>query len=92
MINFIIGFALLMSGVVIGVGITCIVVVGKESENRQMLNTDELSILQEIINEETENYLQSGYKLTDEYVIRLRNILKKLNLKEIYNFDKRFKE
>ena len=34
MINFIIGFALLMSGVVIGVGITCIVVVGKESENR----------------------------------------------------------
>ena len=57
-----------------------------------MLDKIDLSILQELLNEEIENYLQSGYKLTDEYVIRLRNILKKLNLKEIYNFDKRFKE
>lgn len=58
----------------------------------EMLTKDDLSILEEIINEEIENYLQSGYKLTDEYVIDLRKILKKLNLKEIYNFDKRFEK
>lgn len=57
-----------------------------------MLDKIDLSILQELLNEEIENYLQSGYKLTDEYVVTLRTILKKLDLKEIYNFDKRFKE
>lgn len=58
----------------------------------EMLTNNDLSILEELINEEIENYLQSGYKLTDEYVINLRKILKKLNLKEIYNFDKRFEK
>lgn len=58
----------------------------------EMLTRDDLSILEEIINQEIENYLQSGYKLTDKYVIDLRKILKKLNLKEIYNFDKRFEK
>ena len=57
-----------------------------------MLDKIDLSILQELLNEEIENYLQSGYKLTDEYVVTLRTILKKLDFKEIYNFDKRFKE
>lgn len=52
------------------------------------MNSEDLSILQELLNEEILNYLQSGYKPTDEYVVNLRNILKKLNLKEIYNFDK----
>ena len=58
----------------------------------EMLTNNDLSILEELINEEIENYLQSGYKLTDEYVINLRKILKKLDLKEIYNFDKRFEK
>ena len=58
----------------------------------EMLTRDDLSILEEIINEEIENYLQSGYKLTDKYIIDLRKILKKLNLKEIYNFEKRFEK
>lgn len=57
-----------------------------------MLNKDDLYILQEVLNEEIENYLQSGYKLTDEYTIKLRNLLKKLNLRENYDFDNRFKE
>jgi hypothetical protein len=56
-----------------------------------MLDTSDLSILQEIVNEAILDYLHSGYKLTDEYVVSLRAILKKLNLKEIYNFD-RYKE
>ncbi len=54
-----------------------------------MLDTDDLSILQELLNEEILSYLQSGYEVTDEYVIGLRTIIKKLNLKEIYNFEKR---
>lgn len=58
----------------------------------EMLTRNDLSILEEIINQEIENYLQSGYKLTDKYVIDLRKILKKLNLKEIYNFNKRFEK
>lgn len=56
------------------------------------MSEEELSILQEVLNEEIENYLQSGYKLTDEYTIKLRNLLKKLNLEENYDFDNRFKE
>ena len=56
-----------------------------------MLAKEDLEILEEIINEEIESYLQSGYSLKDQYVIDLRNILKKLGLREIYNFDKRFK-
>ena len=57
-----------------------------------MLDADDLSVLQELLNEEILNYLQSGYKLTDEYTIKLRNLLKKLNLEENYDFDNRFKE
>lgn len=51
----------------------------------------DLDILQELINEEIESYLQSGYKLNDKYTIDLRNLLKKIGLKEVYDFDKRFK-
>lgn len=53
------------------------------------MNNEELLILQEILNEEILNYLLSDYKLDDEYVVKLRSILKKLNLKEIYDFDKK---
>lgn len=52
------------------------------------MDKEDLEILQEILNEEILSYLDSGYSSKCEYVVRLRNILKKLNLKEIYNFDK----
>lgn len=55
-----------------------------------MLKVEELECLQEIINEEILSYLDSGYNIQDEYIILLRNILKKLNLKEIYDFEKRY--
>ena len=57
-----------------------------------MLNEDDLDILKEVLNEEIFSYLDSGYKLTDEYTVKLRNILKKLKLRENYDFDNRFKE
>ena len=52
------------------------------------MSKEELEILQEIINEEILSYLQSGYELTSSYINILRGILKKLNLKETYNFEK----
>ena len=52
------------------------------------ITLEDLEILQELINEEIKNYLESGYKLTNEYVVNLRNLLKKFNLKEIYVFDR----
>ena len=55
-----------------------------------MLDKKDLDILQEVLNEELLSYLDSGYKLDDEYVINLRNLLKKLNLEEVYDFDKRY--
>jgi len=55
-----------------------------------VLDKKELDILQEVLNEEILSYLDSGYKLDDEYTIDLRNLLKKLNLEEIYDFDKRY--
>ena len=55
-----------------------------------MLNKEDLDILEEVLNEEILSYLDSGYKLDDEYTINLRNLLKKLNLEEIYDFDKRY--
>lgn len=52
------------------------------------MTNDELTYLEEMINEEILEYLQSGYSIDDEYIITLRNMLKKLGLKEVYNFDK----
>lgn len=57
-----------------------------------MLDEKDLIILEELLNEEILEHLKSGYGLTNGCVVRLRAILRKLNLKEIYNFDKRFKE
>ena len=51
------------------------------------LTKEDFMILEEIINEEIHNQIDSGYKDRD-YVRTLRNLLKKLDLKEIYNFDK----
>lgn len=53
-----------------------------------MIDKEDLEILQELLNETILCYLDSGYKLDDKYIIDLRNLLKKLNLKEVYNFDK----
>ena len=51
-----------------------------------MFNDKELKYLEEIINEEIKDYLGSGYPLTDDYVVTLRGILKKLGVQEIYRF------
>ena len=53
-----------------------------------MFNIDELNILEGLLNEEIIEYLRSGYGLDNEYVIHMRNILKKLGLKEYYDFEK----
>ena len=53
-----------------------------------MFNIDELSILEGLLNEEIIEYLRSGYGLDNEYVVRMRNILKKLSLEEYYDFEK----
>lgn len=64
----------------------------KQKTLDEMLDEDDIGLLQEILNEEIFSYLDSGYSVKDDYVVILRTIIKKLNLKEIYNFDKRFKE
>ena len=51
------------------------------------LTKEDLGILEELINEEIINYLDSGYSTRCEYVMNLRNLLQKLNLKENYKFD-----
>ena len=56
------------------------------------MSEEELSLLEEILNEELLSYADSGFKITDDCVIQIRSILKKLNLKEIYNFERKFKD
>lgn len=51
------------------------------------LSKEESSILEELINEEIKDYIQSGYKITDEYVITLRNLLLKIGLREMYKYE-----
>ena len=51
------------------------------------LTKEDLLTLEELINEEIKNYLDSGYSIKDDYVIDLRSLLKKLNLKEDYKYD-----
>jgi hypothetical protein len=45
-------------------------------------------ILEDLLNEEILSYLESGYSLEDEYIIGIKEIMKILNIKEKYNFDK----
>ena len=52
------------------------------------LTKDDLDVLEEILNEELNNYLDSGYSLNSDYAIELRNLIKKLGLKETYNFER----
>lgn len=51
------------------------------------MSEEEKAILEELLNEEIKNYLESGYKITDKYVINLRNLLLKFGLKEIYKYE-----
>ena len=51
------------------------------------LSKKELEYLEEIINNEIVEYLDSGYSVDDDYVIDLRKLLKKLELEEIRNYD-----
>ena len=39
------------------------------------MSKEELTYLEEMINEEILEYLRSGYSIDDEYIITLRNIL-----------------
>lgn len=50
------------------------------------LTKNDLDILQEVLNEEIYSQIDSGYK-DSNYVKQLREMLKKLGLKEIYKFD-----
>lgn len=53
-----------------------------------MFDKDELACLEELINEEIKSYFDSGYNIKGSYITMLRNMLKKLHLKEYYNYDK----
>ena len=55
------------------------------------MTEEELSLLEEILNEELLSYADSGFKITEDCVVQVRSILKKLNLKEIYNFERKFR-
>lgn len=52
------------------------------------MTKEELDILEGILNEEILSLLKSGYGLKNDNVITMRGMLKKLNLDELYNFDK----
>jgi len=52
-----------------------------------MLDKNDLSILEEIINEEIQSYFNSGFNIDCDYIVKLRNILKKLKLEEYYDYD-----
>jgi len=55
--------------------------------NFNELTIKDMGIIEELINQEMISHLDSGYSINDEYFIDLRNLLKKLNLKEKCNFD-----
>lgn len=52
-----------------------------------MFNKYELDIIESLLNTEIKEYLLSGYGRNNEYVVSMRSILKKLDLKEYYDFD-----
>lgn len=52
------------------------------------MNEEEKEILEELLNNEIYDYMFSGYSVTSDYIIKLRKIIKKLELNETYNFDK----
>ena len=56
-----------------------------------MFTKDELNILEDVLNEEILNYLNSGYSIDCEYIVNIRNMMQKLNIREIYNYDDDFR-
>ena len=52
-----------------------------------MFDKHELDIIESLLNTEIKEYLLSGYGRNNEYVISMRSVLKKLDLKEYYDFD-----
>lgn len=56
------------------------------------LSNKELNYIECLLNEEIYEQLRKGILLNNDYIITLRDILKKLNLKELYDYDIRFKE
>lgn len=52
-----------------------------------MFTKHELDILEELLNDEIFNYLDSGYSIDDEWIIDIRNLMKKINVKERRNYD-----
>lgn len=47
---------------------------------------EEKYILEDILNEEILEYLNSGYNVQDDYVKTLREMIKKMGLEERYNY------
>lgn len=54
------------------------------------MNKRQLEILEELLNNEIEECLDSGFGLNNDYVIELRQFLKEFNLKEIWDYDKKY--
>jgi hypothetical protein len=53
-----------------------------------VFSKEELNAIEGLINEEIESYCKdNGFSIKEEYIITLRNILKKLNLKEYWKYD-----
>lgn len=52
-----------------------------------MFDYDELNIIEAIFNTEIKEYLLSGYSRNNVNVVSMRSILKKLGLREYYDFD-----
>ena len=50
----------------------------------------QLEILEQLLNDELDSYLDSGYGLDNDYVIELRNFLRQFNLKEYWDYDKEY--
>lgn len=52
-----------------------------------ILEDAEVAILEEVLNEEILSCLRSGYGTKNEYVVKIRSILKKMELHELYRFE-----
>ena len=48
------------------------------------MSKEELVVLEQVLNEELESYLDSGYSLSSKWVITIRNLLKKLSMVFFY--------
>lgn len=85
LIVFIGGFGLIGA---IGLILWLVSLIQLKKKGDNMFDKKELGYLEEMINEEIKDYLNSGYPLEDDYVVTLRGMLEKLGLKEIYKFEK----